>query len=127
MSVFGVTRMDDLTAPPGGTSTRVEVERGQAVTVHQALVGRIRDLTLRAKALALSNSGAKVVFALLSVSVREDGVLVTEVPLTVEQIAERVSVQRETASRALTTLKRKRVRDRTRPLRPGGRLFRNRP
>jgi len=34
MSVFGVTRMDDLTAPPGGTSTRVEVERGQAVTVH---------------------------------------------------------------------------------------------
>ena len=74
----------------------------------QDLVGRIRDLTLRAKALALANSGAKVVFALLSVSVREDGVLVTEVPLTVEQIAERVGVQRETASRALTTLKRKR-------------------
>ncbi len=73
----------------------------------QDLVGRIRDLTLRAKALALANSGAKVVSALLSVAVREDGILVTEVPLTVEQIAERVGVQRETASRALSTLKRK--------------------
>lgn len=33
-SVFGVTRMDDLTAPLRGTPTHVEVECGQAVTVH---------------------------------------------------------------------------------------------
>lgn len=73
----------------------------------QDLVTRIRDLTLRAKALALADSGSRVVFALMSVAARDGDIHVTELPLTVEHIAERVGITRETASRALTTLKRK--------------------
>lgn len=68
------------------------------------LVDRIRELTFTVKNLALMDIYGRVANTLLSFATEQDGVLITEVRLTQQDIANRVGASREMVARIMKDL-----------------------
>ncbi len=75
-----------------------------AFSLIRDLVSRIRELTFTVKNLALMDVYGRVAHTLLSFAKEEDGVLVTEIRLTQQEIANRVGASREMVARIMKDL-----------------------
>jgi CRP/FNR family cyclic AMP-dependent transcriptional regulator len=68
------------------------------------LVSRVRELTFTVKNLALMDVYGRVANTLLSFASEQDGVLITEIRLTQQEIANRVGASREMVARIMKDL-----------------------
>ena len=76
-----------------------------ALTIIRDLVKRIRELSVSVKDMALSDVYKRLKNLLLKLVEEKDGLQITRVPLTQEEIANRVGAARESVTRVLITLK----------------------
>ena len=75
-----------------------------AFTLIRDLVSRIRDLTFTVKNLALMDVYGRVASTLLSFAIEQDGIMITEIRLTQQEIANRVGASREMVARIMKDL-----------------------